>query len=60
MCVQEIYPAKLWCSPFFHARRYFHQNAANAVSFTMFSQQPSPHPLKSALNEGEGINKKKA
>ena len=44
---------------FFSWKAIFHQIAANAISFTMFSQQPSPHPLKSALNEGEGINKKK-
>ena len=34
MCAQEIYQAKLWCSPFFHERRYFHEAAANAFSFT--------------------------
>ena len=56
---QEIYQAKLWFSPFFHGRPYFHQNAANAISFTMLSQQHSPHPLKLALNEGEGIYQKK-
>ena len=38
---------------FFHARRYFHQNTAIDISFSMFSQQTSPHPLKGDIKLGK-------